>query len=141
MPGSGQDKENDNPLVGSKRAGDDTLVFPAKKLMNMKVDPVVHVGRHFGRTVSAVVNIKTLVSNGISRQLRLHTKEISFDDLEPHVQREHKIFAALLEAIPNLLDRMDESQEAHYHLCEMIQKGINNTCSDDTKGLKGAVID
>ncbi|KAF7970772.1 hypothetical protein HWV62_23120 [Athelia sp. TMB] len=136
---SESDKENRSEETGQKRRGS-ALVYPPKKCP-LKTDPMVHRGRHFGRTVSAIITVKTLVSEGIARHLRLHKEEIALSDLVPQEQREHQVFTLLLEAVPDLLERMGESLEAGMHICSMLQKGINSACCDDTKGLKGAMID
>ncbi|KAF7965999.1 hypothetical protein HWV62_40501 [Athelia sp. TMB] len=102
---------------------------------------MVHIGRHFGRTVSAVVNMKTLIPDGIARQLGLHEKEFTLDDLDLEERRAHDVFCKLIAAIPDLYQRWSESKEAGASLCDMLQKGINNARSEDTKGLKGAMID
>ncbi|KAF7976898.1 hypothetical protein HWV62_5455 [Athelia sp. TMB] len=157
MASQGLDKENQPARAGDKRRGT-ALEYPERKRQVFllfldlskstdeicricKTDPMVHVGRHFGRTVSAVVTISSLVNNGISRQLRLVEKELTLDDLDPESQREHQIFAQLLKVVPDLLDLMDVSVEAGAHLCSMIQKGIANSRGEDTKGLKGVMID
>ena len=35
------------------------------------MDPLVHHGRHFGRTIHGLCNVNTLITNGISRLQRL----------------------------------------------------------------------
>jgi hypothetical protein len=32
-------------------------------------DPLVHSGRHFGRTIFAFSNVRTLITNGLSRRV------------------------------------------------------------------------
>ncbi|KAF7964523.1 hypothetical protein HWV62_6164 [Athelia sp. TMB] len=140
MPSQQSDKENEPQRAGLKRSADydSALVLPPKKCLT---DPIVHIGRHFGRTVSAVVNVKSLISKGIAREVRLLKEEMVLTDLALQEQQEHKVFSLLVEAVPDLLDRMEESHEAGIHLCAMLQKGIDNARSDDTKGLKGPIVD
>lgn len=80
------DKENADPVVGQKRGKTTTaLSFPARKkvyvpddilpldkgffwlVFSCKTDPVVRYGKHFGRTICAVTDISTLITNGLNR--------------------------------------------------------------------------
>jgi hypothetical protein len=40
---------------------------PSSPMISRTVDPLVHHGRHFGRTVHAMTNVKALLANGIQR--------------------------------------------------------------------------
>jgi hypothetical protein len=56
--------------------------------------------------------------------------------------REHRVFSRLLQMIPGLEDRlMEGSNENVIHVAELIQKGLSSARSDDTKSLKGVVVD
>jgi len=84
-------------------------------------DPLVHHGRHFGRTVHALCNISTLMNNGMLRMGELADQS---DDIFTHEyvfnyssertlivpctreRREHRIFQQLLQMIPGLEDRL-----------------------------------
>ncbi|KAF7975056.1 hypothetical protein HWV62_10555 [Athelia sp. TMB] len=127
-------------IIGQKRRADTALVYPDKK-RPVRMDPMVHVGRHFGRTVSTVVNMKALITEGIARAVRLEDHEVEFDDLDLAEQREHGVFTQLLAAVPDLFKRWEQSDEAGAHLCDMIQKGIASSRSEDTKSLKGVILD
>jgi hypothetical protein len=57
-------------------------------------------------------------------------------------RREHKIFQILLQMVPGLEARlMEGSDQDTVHVAELIQKGASSARSDDTKSLKGAILD
>ncbi|KAI6006877.1 hypothetical protein EDD15DRAFT_2383856 [Pisolithus albus] len=103
-------------------------------------DPLVHRGRHFGRAVHAFCNVPTLLTNGI-----VLLSEGGGDTLESLTVDERKEFAAFrefLRAVPGLESRLlASSSEEVVEIGELIQKGINGARADDTKGIKGAIID
>ncbi|KAI0055207.1 hypothetical protein BV25DRAFT_1873190 [Artomyces pyxidatus] len=103
-------------------------------------DPLVHHGRHFGRTVHAMTNFKALITKGLLRMGELADEpEDSFSAEE---RREHAIFNTLLQSIPGLEDRlMNGSAEEVAIISELLQKGASAARSDDTKGLKGPILD
>jgi len=103
-------------------------------------DPLVHHGRHFGRTVHALCNIHTLLTNGILRLVELADRpEESFTAEE---RREHRVFLSLLQSVPGLEERlMNGSEEDFTHVGELLRKGASGARGDDTKSLKGAVLD
>ncbi|KAI6013376.1 hypothetical protein BKA83DRAFT_96535 [Pisolithus microcarpus] len=111
---------------------------PRKKLTTQ--DPLVHRGRHFGRAVHAFCNVPTLLTNGI-----ILLSEGGSDTLESLTVDERKEFAAfqeLLRVVLGLESRlMASSEEEVVKIGELIQKGINGARADDTKGMKGAIID
>lgn len=43
-------------------------------------DPVVHAGRHFGRTVNSVIPTRTLITNGLRRMVKLKLEKIPLED-------------------------------------------------------------
>lgn len=43
-------------------------------------DPIVHAGRHFGRTVNAVIPTRTLVTNGLRRMVKIKLEKIPLED-------------------------------------------------------------
>jgi len=133
--------ENDPPInanVGEKRRPGALQLGPKKKPCG--TDPLVHYGRHFGRTVHAFCTVPALLNNGILRMGELADKP---DDAFTHEERrEHRIFQLLLKMIPGLEERlMEGSNEDITHIGELIQKGSSNARSDDTKSLKGAILD
>ncbi|KAH6914628.1 hypothetical protein BKA70DRAFT_1382966 [Coprinopsis sp. MPI-PUGE-AT-0042] len=103
-----------------------------------QTDPLVHHGRHFGRTVYAFVNIYALISNGLA----VEDEEAEEAPEQPQARREMRVYQNLLKMIPSLHQRiLDASEEEVMAIAAMIQKGANSARSDDTKTLKGAVID
>ncbi|KAH6888935.1 hypothetical protein BKA70DRAFT_1121308, partial [Coprinopsis sp. MPI-PUGE-AT-0042] len=100
-------------------------------------DPLVHHGHHFGRTVYAFVNIYALIINGLVEE-----EDDEEAPEEPQARREVQVYQKLLKMIPSLHQRLlDSSEEEVVAIASMIQKGANSARSDDTKTLKGAVID
>ncbi|KZP03248.1 hypothetical protein FIBSPDRAFT_727103 [Athelia psychrophila] len=105
-------------------------------------DPIVHAGRHFGRTVNAVIPTRTLVTNGLRRMVKIKLEKIPLEDFPKKEQREHGVFMTLLDMVPGLLSRLiGASDEEATHISDMLQKGTNMARADDTKGLKTAIID
>ena len=89
----------------------------------------MHHGRHFGRTVYAMCNVRSLITNGV---LRLQESDggdvleesltsecvfmpnLSVYGIDFHLCRartEHKIFQKLLAMVPDLMDRIVESED------------------------------
>jgi hypothetical protein len=50
-------------------------------LLSRANDPLVHHGRHFGRTVHAMCNVQALVTNGILKMGELGDIDISEESL------------------------------------------------------------
>jgi len=104
-------------------------------------DPLVHHGRHFGRTVYAMCNVRSLITNGVLRLQESDGGDVLEESLTSEARTEHRIFQKLLATVPNLLDRVVESEAELVVVSESIQKGVSGARSDDTKSLKGVVID
>ncbi|KIM89596.1 hypothetical protein PILCRDRAFT_60503 [Piloderma croceum F 1598] len=102
-------------------------------------DPLVHHGRHFGRTVHALCTVGALINNGILRMGELADNP---DEIFTHEERrEHRIFCILLQMVPGLEERLMEGfNEDVAHIADLVQKGASSARSDDTKTLKGAVL-
>ncbi|KAH6908723.1 hypothetical protein BKA70DRAFT_1371919 [Coprinopsis sp. MPI-PUGE-AT-0042] len=98
-----------------------------------RTDPLVHNGRHFGRTIK----------NGMLRSFQLEvTGELLENELSLQERREHEIYRQLLTLSPGLEDRLcNGSDEDIFHVAELIQKGSSTARADDTKGLKGVILD
>ncbi|KAJ3540411.1 hypothetical protein NMY22_g4312 [Coprinellus aureogranulatus] len=100
-------------------------------------DPLVHHGRHFGRTVYAFSNMQALLLAGLSLD----------EDSAPSTQqerREYRVFRRLLKVVPGLQERLyaeDTDEEAVLSIAALLQKGASSARSDDTKSLKGVIID
>jgi hypothetical protein len=138
-----------------------------------RTDPLVHHGRHFGRTVHALCSVHSLLINGMSKSKELaarpETTLIHKYTLLPapttlrltgsrRDKMEHEVFEALLRMIPTLEERLETaSDEEIERLAELvgnillarlltsngpkIQKGVSGARSDDTKSLKGTILD
>ncbi|KAG2082518.1 uncharacterized protein F5147DRAFT_749012 [Suillus discolor] len=106
----------------------------------LKSDPLLLHGRHFGRTVFALCNYPSLLTNGILQLEQL--EEASIEDFPAEERREHFVFEKLLDSYPGLLERLREgSEEEVLHVGELIGKGASAARGEDTKSLKPVVID
>jgi hypothetical protein len=110
-------------------------------------DPLVHYGRHFGRTVHALCTVSSLLNNGILRIGELVDKPddaftheyavfcFTFgtrSSLSPRERREHRIFRQLLGMIPGLEERlMEGSNEDITHIGDLVCHVYNSIHSDD----------
>lgn len=104
-------------------------------------DPLVHHGRHFGRTVHALCTVQALLNNGLLRMGELADQsEESFSHesvlfllsyrwsthQRNRERREHRVFQRLLEMVPGLEERLVEgSDENVVHIAELV-----STCID-----------
>ncbi|KAJ3507987.1 hypothetical protein NMY22_g16758 [Coprinellus aureogranulatus] len=110
-------------------------------------DPLVHHGRHFGRTVHAFCRPLPLLTDGLSRQLQVQAGVFGFVMLTTgqrptREQIEHDIFARLMKINPSLEARvLKASEEELHYIADMINKGSSCARSDDTRSLKSAIID
>ncbi|KAH6866110.1 hypothetical protein BKA70DRAFT_1241110, partial [Coprinopsis sp. MPI-PUGE-AT-0042] len=70
-------------------------------------DPLVHHGRHFGRSIYAFVNIYALIINGLAAE------QADEDDIpdEPQARREVRVYQKLLKMVPSLHERLVEASE------------------------------
>ncbi|KAJ3529028.1 hypothetical protein NMY22_g9167 [Coprinellus aureogranulatus] len=124
------------PLAGQKRSRGKALELPPRKRPT-HADPLVHHGRHFGRAVFAFANMHALISAGLSLD----------EDEAPDTQqgrREARVFDMLLKMVPGLEDRLyseDVDESDVLEIATLLQKGASSSRSDDTKSLKGVVID
>ncbi|KAG2737594.1 hypothetical protein P692DRAFT_20761377 [Suillus brevipes Sb2] len=121
-----------------KRGSSALQLGPRKRAL--KSDPLVSHGRHFGRTVFALCNYPSLLTNGILRLEQL--EEASLEDFTAEERREHLVFEKLLDSYPGLLERIrDGTEEEVLHVGELIGKGASAARGEDTKSLKPVVID
>ncbi|TEB21637.1 hypothetical protein FA13DRAFT_1757488 [Coprinellus micaceus] len=96
-------------------------------------DPLVHHGRHFGRTVFAFANVHALILDGLAAR----EGEIPATAEE---RRERRVFVKLLDMIPNFEDLLHISPADRVSTFALL-KGANAARSDDTRTLKSAVVD
>ncbi|KAF8224076.1 hypothetical protein L208DRAFT_1161718, partial [Tricholoma matsutake] len=103
-------------------------------------DPLVHYGHHFGCTVHALCNIHALITSGL-----LCDSECTDDPEESFTteQRlEYCIYRTLLNMVPGLEEHLVNSLDEEMRMItDLLQKGASSAQSDDTKGLKSAVLD
>ncbi|KAF6741086.1 hypothetical protein DFP72DRAFT_863184 [Ephemerocybe angulata] len=112
------------------------LTQAARKRPNLQTDPLVHHGRHFGRAVYAFANIQSLLIAGLNAD----------EDMPPETQqerRELRVYQRLLAMVPGLEERIvnAESEEEVMGIAAMLQQGASSARADDTKSLKGAILD
>lgn len=131
---------DENAQPSSSSNGNNPLRLGNRKKPHSS-DALVHHGRHFGRTVYAMCNVRSLITNGLLRLEELDGDEIPEESLASEARAEYKIFQKLQAMVPNLLDRVVESEAALANVAELIQKGISSARSDDAKSLKGVVVD
>ncbi|KAF8239124.1 hypothetical protein L208DRAFT_1239201, partial [Tricholoma matsutake] len=103
-------------------------------------DPLVHYGHHIGCTVHALCNIHALITSGL-----LDDGEHADDPEESFTteQRlEYHIYRTLLNMVPGLEECLVNSlDEERRMITDLLQKSASSARSDDTKGLKSAVLD
>lgn len=131
--------DENTPPNGTRKRHHGALQLGARK-KPCGTDPLVHYGRHFGRTVHALCTVTTLLNNGL---LRMAEAADNPDMALTHEERrEYRVFNILIQMMPGLEERLKESfTEDVVHIGELIQKGSASARSDDTKSLKGAVLD
>ncbi|KAG1758510.1 hypothetical protein EDD22DRAFT_956795 [Suillus occidentalis] len=125
--------------TSNKRPASALQMGPCKKVSTS--DPLISHGHHFSRTVFALCNFPSLLTNGI---LRLEQMEDStlLEDFSAEEWREHCMFKHLLESYPGLLEQLQKGYEEELiHVGELIGKGAAGARGDNTKTLKSAVID
>ncbi|KIM75845.1 hypothetical protein PILCRDRAFT_13218 [Piloderma croceum F 1598] len=122
----------------SKRHHEDALrLGPRKKVCYS--DPLVSHSRHFGHMVHALCNVQNLLTNGLLRLGELAEEPDESFTLEQ--RREHLVFNVLLQMIPGLEEcLMDGCEDDILSIATMLQKGVSSARSDDTKSLKGAIL-
>ncbi|KAF8840532.1 hypothetical protein BDN67DRAFT_980964 [Paxillus ammoniavirescens] len=94
---------------------------PPTSLRKTSQDPLVHHGRHFGWAIHIFCNVQTLIMNGLQAM-----GDNTLDDEN-------------LTAVYNQL--MSSSEEEVIIIADLIQKGVNGVRADDTKSMKGPIID
>ncbi|KAG2062737.1 hypothetical protein BDR04DRAFT_1039847 [Suillus decipiens] len=103
-------------------------------------DPLVHYGCHFGRTVHALCNFQALLTNGILRMGEL--AEIPEENFMAEEQQEHRIFQELLKSVVGLEECLMQGGDDKVDIvAELLTKGTSRARGDDTKSLKGSVLD
>jgi hypothetical protein len=105
-------------------------------------DPLVHHGRHFGRTVHALCSLHALITNGLLRDgERADEPEESFTaecilfllsayiSLVPYrEQREYRVYRSLLNMIPGLEERLVNSSDEETRMIADLVGGVIVCC-------------
>ncbi|KAG2045968.1 hypothetical protein BDR06DRAFT_840534, partial [Suillus hirtellus] len=102
------------------------------------MDPLVHYGHHFGRTVHALCNFQALLMNGILRMGEL--AGIPEENFTAEERREHRVFQELLKSVAGLEERLMQSGEDEVDIVAELASA-SGARGDDTKSLKGSVLD
>ncbi|KAG2131107.1 hypothetical protein BD769DRAFT_1627812 [Suillus cothurnatus] len=124
---------------GQRRKQVDALQLGPRKRPSV-TDPLVHYGRHFGRTVHALCNFQALLTNGILRMGEL--ADTPGENFTAEERREHRIFQELLKSVAGLEERLMQGGDDEVDVvAELLTKGASGARDDDTKSLKGSVLD
>ncbi|KAH6885043.1 hypothetical protein BKA70DRAFT_1377634 [Coprinopsis sp. MPI-PUGE-AT-0042] len=102
--------------------------------VSARTDPLVHYGRHFGRTVRAFCRIQSLIKLGLSIAVQLDLEEMEEESLPEEELKEYGIYKQLIALSPKLEERPEI-----YYVGDMGRS--SNARSDDTRALKSAVVD
>ncbi|KIM66056.1 hypothetical protein SCLCIDRAFT_111676, partial [Scleroderma citrinum Foug A] len=101
-------------------------------------DPLVHHRCHFGQTVHSFCSIQTLLTNSIMSM----AEDVDMDSLSAIEQKELEVFCELMKMVPGLeAHLMASSEDEVIDTADLIQRGVNGSRTDDTKGMKSAIID
>ncbi|KAJ3525405.1 hypothetical protein NMY22_g10591 [Coprinellus aureogranulatus] len=90
-----------------------TMWAPIRK--QIRTDPLVGHGRHFGRTIRTFYRMHTLLTNGLSRSMQLELGRIMEEDLSPSELSEYHIYGELLKLSPGLEERLNTGSEQDLH--------------------------
>ncbi|KAG2099567.1 uncharacterized protein F5147DRAFT_747266 [Suillus discolor] len=127
----------DQQSCGQRRKPVDALQLGPRK--RPATDPLVHYSHHFGRTVHALCNFQALLTNGILRMGELA------DTPEENFTAEYFTFPQkLLKSVAGLEEHLMQSEGGEDEvdvIAELLTKGASGARGDDTKSLKGSVLD
>ncbi|KAF6740839.1 hypothetical protein DFP72DRAFT_1033867 [Ephemerocybe angulata] len=122
--------------IGKKRPCNALELGPRKR--PTLPDPLIHHGRHFGRSIFAFANVHALILAGLA------LKENDIVETKQE-RREARVYKKLLKMVPGLEDRLLEAEGGDeddiFEVASLLQKGASSARSDDTKSLKGAILD
>ncbi|KAG6905869.1 hypothetical protein DXG01_017226 [Tephrocybe rancida] len=138
------------PALYTRQLQDNALALGPRKRPSGQ-DPYVGHGRHFGRTIHALCRVKAVINNGLFIQEKIDLNGQSLEDLLAEyaapdsftvTAQQYAIFEQLTKLTPNLRETIfTSSEEEVARIADLLQKGANGARSDDTKSLKGAVIE
>ncbi|KAH6913099.1 hypothetical protein BKA70DRAFT_1369812 [Coprinopsis sp. MPI-PUGE-AT-0042] len=126
-----------------KRAADtDDLLSLGPRKRPSRTDPLVHHGRHFGRTVRTFCRIQALITRGMTLDVQIELGDIAREDLTKEDEKEYRIYHQLLSLSPKLEERLcNGTEEDVFHIADLLTRGSSNARSDDTRSIKAAVIE
>ncbi|KAG2120555.1 uncharacterized protein F5147DRAFT_563507 [Suillus discolor] len=121
--------------IPNKQGSSALQMGPRKKASTS--DPLVSHGRHFGRTVFALCNYSSLLTNGILRLEQM--EDTPLEHFSSEEWREHRVFEQLLDSYPGLLERLKNgSEEDILHIRELVHRSLHGW---KAKTLKSTVLD
>ncbi|KAG6914628.1 hypothetical protein DXG01_016213 [Tephrocybe rancida] len=131
---------NRSPSPGSRIPIANALSQGPRKKASFQ-DPLIGFGRHFGRTVHALCRIHAVINNGLILEAELI--DAGSEELMPFDKRfELDVFRKILSLTPSMADRIyGASDEELLNVADLLQKGASGARSDDTRSLKGAIIE
>ncbi|KAG1743916.1 hypothetical protein EDB19DRAFT_1894673 [Suillus lakei] len=110
------------------------------KYCGSATDPLVHYGRHFGQTVHALCNFQALLMNGILQMREL--AKIPEENFTAEERHKYHIFQELLKSVAGLKECLMQGGDGEVDaVAELFTKGPSGARGDDTKSLKGSVLD
>ncbi|KAG2006250.1 hypothetical protein CC2G_002584 [Coprinopsis cinerea AmutBmut pab1-1] len=102
-----------------------------------KSHPFTHHGRHFARTVYTFANINALLVFGLQA---MQESGLAPDGASSQQRRDVRICRKLFKMIPGLVDRLKGANDESFNMMAALT-GCNSARSNDTKGLKGSILD
>ncbi|KAF6760739.1 hypothetical protein DFP72DRAFT_988103 [Ephemerocybe angulata] len=105
-------------------------------------DPLLHYGRHFGRTVRTFCRLQPLLRNGMGRTMQLELGRMVEEDLSESEHKDHAVYKTLLAMVPGLEEKLNTGSDREvFYVGDMLNRGAASARSDDTKSLKSAIVD
>ncbi|KAH6903265.1 hypothetical protein BKA70DRAFT_1110926 [Coprinopsis sp. MPI-PUGE-AT-0042] len=102
-----------------------------------KGDIYNHHGRIFGQTVFAFCNVRSLLYTGLQFEAEPDKRPEGFEN-----RRDFRVYKKLLAQIKGLEDQLlSGKDEDTDDIARAIESGIHSARADDTKGLKGAIVE
>ncbi|KAG6917588.1 hypothetical protein DXG01_001936 [Tephrocybe rancida] len=119
------------------QANDGLHVAPQKTMARTHL--YVGIGCHFGCTIYAFANIQKVIKNGLQFDAKAPNRARSLNELQ-----EYSIYKQLLSACEGLKEALlkeDSTVEDIVFCANMFQKGANTVRRDNTKRMKGPIIE
>ncbi|KAJ3505635.1 hypothetical protein NMY22_g17512 [Coprinellus aureogranulatus] len=122
---SKENRPTSTAAAGRKRsAPEDGEVFTRGR-KQQRTDPLVHYGRHFGRTVRAFCRVHSLLTNGVNRMLQIDLDRTSEEELDASEFAEHQIYRKLLSLVPGLEEKLNTgSNQELLYVADMVRNAL-----------------